>query len=550
MNNISDLSQYLIIGLKWSWLLILTTGIGAAIGHMVSQQEPPVYQATTTIIVGQSIQSMDLNSTDLMLSERLARTYADMALRQPVLEGVVSSLELNESWKALRGRIFVKPVRDTQLLEIRVEAGSPETARLIADEVANQLILLSPTALQNQAENESQSFIRQRVQDLQAKIEAGQTRLGTLEDSMSGTLSAEQVQEIQEEINNLESLIAEWENNYTQLLIFIEGNKSPNYLAVIEPAQASNAPIRPNPRQSTMMAGIVGLLLAGGIVFLIEYLDDTLKTPDDISYGLELTLLGKISQIKGKDSYGKLITSDNLFSPVSEAYRIIRSNIQFTSVDQPLKSILITSPMTGEGKSLTTANLGIVMAQAGFKTIIVDTDLRRPTQHEIFQIPNQSGVTDWLFSAEDEVNLYLHKTSIENLSIMTSGVIPPNPSELLGSQRMETLLDTLTHIADLVIYDSPPTLAVADGIVLSNQVDGVVLVVQAKKTRLEAARQAIITLDQAGANLIGSILNRTRDRKNSYYYYNQRHSANGYGPAQPLVAPQPQRRRQKLSLFK
>lgn len=526
MNDTIDLRQYIAIALKWWWLLILLPAVAAATGYVVSQRQTPVYQASTTIIVGQSIQAKDLSTSDLYLSERLSRTYAEIAQRQPVLQGVVDTLSLSDSWQGLRSRVTVKPVSDTQLLEITVEASSPEEARVTADEIAHQLILLSPTELQNQEVNENQRLVRQRLEKLQAKIDAGQTRLQTLEDAMSGSISAEQVQELQSEINKLETLIAEWESNHTQLLIFVESKKSPNYLAVIEPAQGSNRPIRPQTTQDTLLAGVVGILLAAGLIFLIEYLDDTIKSTNDFIQIFGLTALGAIARIKGNSYADKLITNKELFSPISEAYRMVRSNIQFVSVDRPARSIMITSATPSEGKSITAANLGIVMAQAGHKTIIVDADLRRPMQHEIFQVPNLAGLTDILCSPEVKPEGHLRKTNIENLHVVTSGAIPPNPSELLGSERMQRVLGSLGELADVVIYDSPPALSVTDAAVLSNRVDGVILVAEAGQTRLGAIRQTILNLQHADANLLGGVLNRAKGKKEGYYYY-YHYSRNG-----------------------
>jgi capsular exopolysaccharide synthesis family protein len=232
--------------------------------------------------------------------------------------------------------------------------------------------------------------------------------------------------------------------------------------------------------------------------------------------------------MSGKQYQEKLIIIQDPFSPVSEAYRMMRSNIQFMSVDQPIKSIMVTSSTPGEGKSLTTANLGIVMAQADLKTIIVDADLRRPVQHEIFQVPNLGGLTEWLRSPELEIKTQLRNTAVENLQVIVSGVLPPNPAELLASQRMGQLLTDLSELVDVVIYDCPPILAVTDAAVLSNRVDGVVLVIKAGQTRRDAARHAVANLQQAGANLLGGVLNQVSRKGLGYYYQDY------YTPGKPV----------------
>jgi non-specific protein-tyrosine kinase len=549
MSDFVELRRYTAIVIKWWWLLILVTAVAAGAGYWVSQSQPRVYQASATVMVGQSIQATQVDSRDIQTSEQLALTYANIARRQPVLQGVVDRLSLNDTWQQLKKRVRIAPVEGTQLLEIRVEAGSPEEARVTADEVAHQLILMSPTALVNQEKDEDQRLVRERLEDLQARIDAGQAQRETLETAMANSLSAKQVLELQSEINTLESLMAGWENNYTQLLILVESKKSPNNLSVVEPAQANLNPVRPHVRLHTLLAGVIGLFLSIGFVFLWEFLDNTLKSADDLSQLLGLTALGTVGRMGGKTYHDKLIVFQGAFSPISEAYRMIRSNIHFVSVDRPAKTIMVTSSTPQEGKSVTAANLGVVMAQAGLKTIILDADLRRPVQHQIFQLPNLGGLTDLLCSPDLEINDHLRNTSVENLHLITSGVLPPNPSELLGSQRMRQLLASLNQMADVVILDSPPVVTVTDAAVLSNRVDGVLLVTYAGQTRRDLARQAVLNLRQAGANLLGGVLNGISRREGSYSYHHY-YTPNRHGPAaQPSPARQ-RRRWQWLPFFK
>jgi non-specific protein-tyrosine kinase len=530
MSDFVELRRYIGILVKWWWLLILVTGVAAVTGYWVSQRQPRVYQSSTTLMVGQSIQATQPDSRDIQTSQQLALTYADIARRQPVLQGVIDRLNLSDTWQQLKNRVKVTPVEGTQLLEIRVEASSPAVAQVTADEIAHELILMSPTTQENQEQDENQRLVRQQLEDLQAKIEAGRARHGALEAAMANSLSAKQVQELQVEMNTLENLSAVWESNYTQLLIFAASKKSPNYLTVVEPAQANLDPVRPRVRLNMLLASALGLCLALGLIFLLEFLDNTLKSADDLNQSLGLTVLGAVGHIDGKHYQDKMLVFQDPFSPVSEAYRMIRSNIQFMSVDRPAKTIMVTSATPREGKSITVANLGVVMAQAGLKTIIVDADLRRPVQHQIFRVPNLRGLTDLLCSPELEINGHLRNTNVQNLQLITCGVLPPNPSELLGSQRMGQLLASLKELVDVVILDSPPAVAVTDAAVLSNRVDGVVLITHAGQTRRDVARQAILNLQQAGANLLGGVLNRASMREKGYHYY-QYYTPNQQQPA-------------------
>jgi capsular exopolysaccharide synthesis family protein len=519
------------MALRWYWLVILLVVATAATSYVVSRMLPPVYEATSVIMVGQSIQAPDLSTQDILTSERLARTYADIAQRQPVLQEVIETLALSDTWQDFKKRVQVQPVRDTQLLEITVEANSPKEAQLTADELTHQLILLSPAALQREEDREKQALVNQRLENLQVRIETGLERLAALEGEMANTQSVQRLQELQGEINALERLITDWEANHTQLLTLSESKKSPNYLAVIQPAQADPDPVHPRPLLNTFVAGVAGLILAVGVIYLLEYLDDTLKTVDDLSQTLNVTPLGAISHFRSDGSQDWMIAPQDTFSGVSESFRMIRSNIQFAAIDRAVKTLLVTSPSPGEGKSTIVANLGVVMAQAGLKTIIVDCDLRRPVQHRVFGLVNLGGLADVLTSPDLEIKNYLRDPGFENLQVMSSGFLPPNPSELLGSERMKQLLTDLTEMADVVIFDSPPALGFADAVVLSNRVDGVVLVTNAGQTRCGMAQQAVSNLQQAGANLLGAVLNRVPLQREGYYYQRYYSGRDGHGSA-------------------
>jgi len=199
-----------------------------------------------------------------------------------------------------------------------------------------------------------------------------------------------------------------------------------------------------------------------------------------------------------------LITLVNPRSAVAEAYRTLRTNIQFSSLDEPLRTLLVASASADEGKSTTLANLAVTFAQAGRRTILVDSDLRRPSLHAIFGTANDQGLTTMLL--QDDAPAPLIETPIEGLRLLPSGPIPPNPSELLASRRLEGAIARLRDDADLVLFDSPPALAVSDAAVLSRRVDGVVLVVRAGTTRREHAARARQVLERAGARLLGVVL--------------------------------------------
>ncbi|MCB0138271.1 MAG: polysaccharide biosynthesis tyrosine autokinase [Caldilineaceae bacterium] len=519
MNDFIELRNIFVVILRKWWLVMLFMVAAGAAGYLYSQAQTPIYEAKTTLIVGDTIQNSDVSNSDLQTSTRMALTYADIVRRYPVLQGAVTELGLPQSWKTLRKNVNVTLVDDTQLLEISVEDPSPEQAQSIAAEVARQLILLSPANLENLGTSETVQFIDTRLANLRTKIESGENRLSLLESIQVDDATPDQLLTLQNEINTLERLLIDWESNYTNLLRSTQVNKSANYLAVIEPAQFSSTPVRPNTLLNTLIALLLGLSAAVGLIFLLDFLDDNIRTPANLVELVGVPALGTIGRLAGAGPAERLLVNQDSFSQTSESYRLIRSKLQFMLTEGP-RSFLITSPLAEQGRSTTAANLAVVMAQAGFNTIIVDADLRHPMQHRIFQIPNEGGLGQLLRYPDLKPSSYLKKNAqIPNLRILNSGTLPPtttqalggglppSPSELLGSQRMTQLLNDLSELADVVILDSPPAGTVADAVVLSNKVDGVILVLETAHSKREDVRDAVANLQQANAHLVGAVFN-------------------------------------------
>jgi succinoglycan biosynthesis transport protein ExoP len=296
-------------------------------------------------------------------------------------------------------------------------------------------------------------------------------------------------------------------------------------VTVAEPAWVPESPIRSRTLY-TSLAAVVSMMLGAGAAFLLEYLDDTIKVPEDVKLVLGLNTVGVIGRLaKGK---GELVMTAQPRSPLAEAFRGLCTNIRFSSADKPLKTLLVTSPDVAEGKSIIVANLSAAMAQAGLRVIAVDADLRRPRLHQLFSLDlngqaSANGMSRGLTEAlpEGRTDGNLQPTQVDGLSVLPSGGLPPNPAELAGSDHMRELLHTLAQQADVVLLDSPPLLAVADAIALAQAVDGVLLVVVAGRTQRQTARQAVEGLRQVGANLVGVVLNAVPTRKGSYDRYRE-----------------------------
>jgi capsular exopolysaccharide synthesis family protein len=304
----------------------------------------------------------------------------------------------------------------------------------------------------------------------------------------------------------------------------------------VEPATTPKNPISPKPVQSALLYAAVGLVVTAGIAFLIEYLDDTVKTPDDVKNTLGLPVVGLVAELKGNyDGKNALrsgvFVADQPRSPVSEAFRALRTNLEFSSVDSPLKTILVSSSGEGEGKTTVASNLAIILSQGGKKVLLLDADLRRPNVHKQFSIPNRVGLSDLIRGRMDVEDVIQVPENIKKLSIITSGSLPPNPAELLGSLKMGLILDSLKSIFDVIVIDTPPML-VSDAQILSSRVDGILFVVRPGKTHIDVAKSPLEELKRIDARVVGVVLNRIPRNRGYYYggyrYYSPYYSSNGY----------------------
>ncbi|AFM43142.1 capsular exopolysaccharide biosynthesis protein [Desulfosporosinus acidiphilus SJ4] len=219
-----------------------------------------------------------------------------------------------------------------------------------------------------------------------------------------------------------------------------------------------------------------------------------------------------------------LITLEQSKSPVSEAFRTLRTNVQFTSVDSQTKKIMVTSAGPQEGKSSTVANLAVSIAQTGKTVLVVDADLRNPTQHKLFGLPNVEGLSVALVQDQDYIN-YARETSVSGLRVITGGPIPPNPAELVGSKRMKRLIEEASEQFDMVLIDTPPVVAVTDASILAQEVDGVILILASGEVNKDYAQRAKEQLDKVGAKILGAVLNKADLKTSEYYYYYYYHGS-------------------------
>ncbi|BDI33121.1 hypothetical protein CCAX7_51720 [Capsulimonas corticalis] len=285
---------------------------------------------------------------------------------------------------------------------------------------------------------------------------------------------------------------------------------------VIEPAVVPTEPIRPkrllNFLFAIIMGGVIGILMA----LLQEYLDDRLNSTEDAERLLGLPSLGRVPQLSRDDAL--LLSNMSGPHPELEAYKTLRTNIHFAAIDTPFRSLQVTSSSPGEGKTTTATNLAYAMAADGKRVILIDTDLRRPSVHKHLDLAQTPGITELLVGDATLHEALQVSPNFPNLSVLAAGTIPPNPSELLNSQKFRTLVDQLSARFDIIIFDSAPVLAVADAQIVASQADGVVLVVANGETRKAAAKQGLNLLRRARANVIGVAFNKMNVKDNMYYY--------------------------------
>ena len=513
-----DLRRYTALLWHWAWLLILLTILGGATAFILSKRSTPVYQAATRLLINEAPATKNTDYASVLASERLARTYSELLTTKPVLNEVISRLGLSTNERKLRASVDVNLLRDTQLIDVSVEDTDP----LRAAEIANAIVEVfseQNQSLQTSRFSTSKESLSSQLAQVDLQIGTATAALEALGDDA----------EDKAERDRLETTLAQYRQTYASLLqsyelVRLAEATSISNVVQVEAASPSSIPIRPRTVRNTMLGAFLGLFLGVAVIVLIDLLDDTLN-PENISRQLGLPILGIIAHHQVEN--GAPIVSAYPRSPVSEAFRSLRTNIQFASVDTPVKTLLVTSPSPKDGKSTVAVNLGVSLAQSGNKVVIIDADLRRPQIHNRLALPNRQGISGVFVQPHIVLNGAMRKTGIDNLSALTSGALPPNPAELLGSGKMSEILGQIQEKADIILVDTPPVLAVTDASVLAPRVDGVLLVVKPGVTKQAACRQAVEQLNRVGAKILGVVLNDISVKRSSYryayyrgYYYN------------------------------
>jgi Mrp family chromosome partitioning ATPase len=563
------LEQYWTILIK-KWKLIaicfLLVGTGAFVGSKLMK---PLYQSSALVqVVIRSGNNNQVDYNNLLASDELVQTEATLATSDPVLREVASHYP-GLTVSQLTGKVSSSIKTSTQLFEIDVVDPSPTRAAIIANDIATTLIKQQLLKIQQhnaQAQQEIQQNIdltRQQINATTAKISAMQAQGGN-----QGKVALLQMQ-----LSGLQQHHNQWQAALAQLEL--TQAQSGNPLQVAQSAQPAASPVRPNIRLNTGGGLLVGLLLGVLLAILFERLDARVRTPEALTQLLDWPVLATIWQARSSKK-------EDAFNPTGhvgnvESYRILRTNIGFSGIDKPLHSLMITSAMPRDGKSIIAANLAILMAKADKTTLLIDADLRGPGVHDLFGLPADRmglsnavlacsmpkvpetpplalGMTDMSgipgkpnvpntdaghglhpatlqladASAATSLSLepFVHSVGIPNLWVMPSGPLPPNPPELLDSKAMQRLLAVISNYGvEVVIFDTPPVLGLSDVSILASKMDGTLVVVDITRAKKKNLKQMKAVLMQTGAHILGCVVNKQRrsrhDMTYSYYYQSQ-----------------------------
>ena len=505
-----DLRQYITPLLKWWWLLLASMFIAAVSSFVAVYNQPNTFQAHATLMIGNFILDPNPSSNEYYLAQQLALTYADIANRELIQEQTRQALGL-----PYLPSNYVRAIPNSSMIEISVTDTDPAQAQLVANELTNQLIESSPSGI-NPQDEERQKFVADQLDKLQVQIKQTQSDIEKLQQQYAELTSARQIADVQSQINTLQQKLTSLRSYYASLLTNTQKGAT-NTITVLEPAGLPTVPTGPNRPLVVVLAAGIGLSLAGLAAYGIEAIDTSVKTTDELSAIFKSPILGSISVIPNGNNNGlSIFVLDEPRSPISDAFRLLRTNIEFENLKHTYKSILVTSSEASEGKSVITVNLAASIAQKNDqKVLLIDGDLRKPTLHKAFGVRNQNGLSD-ICLGNAKISDALISGRIEELKFIPAGTPPPSPVELLSSTKMSQTMDELKTRADIIIVDSPP-IFLPDTVVLSGLVDGVLIVVDIGHTRKKSLQNLINQVQKTGAQVIGVVANRIPESE-SYYY--------------------------------
>ncbi|HET7929427.1 MAG TPA: polysaccharide biosynthesis tyrosine autokinase, partial [Actinomycetota bacterium] len=504
---------------KWSILLITALTTGSAL--FFSYRRTPIYSSTAEVQVTPLTASQILTTNPYW-------TLANMDNEIHVVQSAAVAGLANKTMgaEAGSGTLSVQVPTNTQILQIGYSDADPQTARDGAQAYANAYLTYRTKVALN-AYTQARQAIQTQIDQLRGDLQRAQAALEAAPAASSdATVAANEIDQISSQIAGLN----------TQVASLTAPDITPGTL--IQPAEVPAVPYSPNHRQDAALGFVAGLVLGVGFAFLRERMDDRIHRRPELEAAVGAPVLAVVPKVKGwrRRSQTPLVTTSASGSPAAEAYRSLRTNLQFISRDGSTRVISVTSPQAGEGKTTTVANLGATLARTGKRVIAVSADLRKPRLHRFFGLANGDGLSTILAGQAQLADVARRVEGLDSLRVVTSGPVPPNPAELLSSDEMEGLLQLLRSTADYVVVDTPPALFVSDAMIVAPRVDGVLIVVDADETTAGAASHAVDQLEQVGAKVIGSVLNgfdasRARYYGRYAYHYHHRYGDSGHDGA-------------------
>ena len=503
-----DLQYYLTILWRRKWVIIVTallTEIVVIIGTLLTM---PIYSTTTTLRIALA-SSGSVTSTDYYYADRLMNTYVKLATTTPVLDELIQRLGLSKL-----PPIEVKAVPQTELLQITAEHNNPDIAALAANTLADILISQSLELYTGSGES-SLEILAEQVSSMEQEVTRARAEylnlVANTPEDIEGIQNASQMLDLKQQM--YASILEQYEETRQRLSL------RANSISVVEPALPPDDPSKPRKLSNIALGLLVGLVGGLGLTFLLENLDTSLYTTDQIESVSELKVIGKIPTIKQKGLL-RLRKSLNKVNGAAfnESFQKLQTKIFQQNVNgQPIKSLLITSAVPGEGKSTIVSNLAIAMAKVGQHVIVVDCDLRLPTQHKIFNLPNKLGLSSFLNHEAMLIDV-LQKSHNQNAWVITSGPLVSNPIELIRSPQMKSLIDLLVQKYEYVLLDTPAMLPVGDATALLPMADMMILVARKGYCKESTLREACKTLADMNHKIIGVVVNESQQNGSHYYY--------------------------------
>jgi capsular exopolysaccharide synthesis family protein len=509
-----EISAYLKPLVRWWRLVVLVTVLALVASGVSTMFQPDVYVSRTTLVIGTTILNPNPDSGQIYIAQQLAQIYADRAEREPIQQATMQALGID--WLP---QYQARAVPNAQMVEIAVTDTNPLRAQLIANELAKQLMEQSP-AIGDTETGIQQEFIRQQLTNIRAQIEETEKKLEELYSSLVGLNSASQIANIEREIKDQTEKLNTLRESYASFLANSQEGAL-NILSVVEPA---NLPTRAEGTSKVViigLAGLVGFSLGAGAAYLLDFLDRTIKTTSDVERVFNLPVIGYISELSEKEDNATYVAK-HPNSILAENFRLLRSNIEFFQISKPVRTILVTSPSQGNGKTTIATNLALSISQGEQEVVLVDADLRRPAVHKALDMMKDPGLSDLIRNKADIDSVVRTWSENHNLKVVTAGNIPPNITEVVGSKRIGSILGDLREKFEIVVVDAPP-LIIADAYNLASRVDGVILVMEPGLTSEEQAKTIKEQLDRSKAHVLGIVFNKISEQSaHSYYDYQYR----------------------------